>query len=141
VSEQQKPINQDSTETSGRTVAEWTTLGVSLAILGVLFAAITWLWLEADSRPATVEVTPFLDAARQDGDVWYLPVEVTNRGDNTAEDVIVEAELDTGEEDPETAEITFTFLAAGETARGTVVLTSDPNSANLTVRPVSFKEP
>jgi uncharacterized protein (TIGR02588 family) len=140
VSEQQA-TNAREPESTGRTVAEWTTLGVSVAILAALFAAITWLWLEGDSEPTTVEVTPVLDAVRQEGDAWYLPVEVTNHGDNTAEDVIVEVQLASGGAEPETAEITFTFLANEETVRGTVVFTSDPTSGDLTVRPVSFKEP
>lgn len=133
--------SDDQATQSGRTVAEWTTLGISLAILGLVFATITWLWVQDTATPATVEVTTVTEAIRHEGDVWYLPLEVTNRGDATAEEVVVEAELDTGAGEPETAEITFSFLASGETARGTVVFTSDPASGKLSIRPVSFKEP
>lgn len=129
------------TEPSGRTVAEWTTLGVSVAILVLVFGAIAWLWVEADSEPTTIEVAPVLDAVRKEGDAWYLPVEVTNRGERTAEEIIVEAELATGDAEPETAEITFGFLASGETVRGTVIFSSDPATGDLTIRPTSFKEP
>lgn len=125
----------------GRTIAEWTTLGISLAILALVFGSITWLSLKGDSEPTRVQVTPLLDAVQHEGGVWYLPVEVTNRGDRTAEAVTVEATLDTGEKEPEGAEITFGFLASRETVRGTFVFTSDPASGELTVRPASFKEP
>jgi uncharacterized protein (TIGR02588 family) len=137
----QPAANDDEATQSGRTVAEWTTLGISLAILALVFATITWLWVRDTARPATVEVTPVTEDIRHAGDVWYLPLDVVNRGDATAEDVAVEAELDTGAGEPETAEITFSFLASGETARGIVVFTSDPASGDLTIRPVSFKEP
>lgn len=128
-------------EQSGRSVAEWTTLGISLAILALAFASILWLWARDDASPTTVEVTGVTDELRHEGDAWYLPLEVVNRGDTTAEDVVVEASLDTGEGEPETAEITFSFLASGETARGTAVFTSDPGAGDLTLRAVSFKEP
>ena len=133
--------DEETTAQSGRTVAEWTTLGISLAILAVVFASIAWLWVRDTGAPASVEVTPLTEAIRNEGDVWYLPLEIENSGDATAEDVVVEVALDTGQGEPETAEITVTFLASGETARGTAVFTSDPASGDLTIRPVSFKEP
>ncbi len=133
--------NGDTSDPRGRTMAEWTTLGISLAILALVFATIAWLWTQDDSEPVTLEVTPVNESIRHEGDTWYLPLEVVNSGDATAEDVVIEASLDTGEGEPETAEITFTFLASGETARGTAVFTSDPSSGELTIRPVSFKDP
>ena len=133
------PSEQDAPK--GRTVAEWTTLGISLAILGLVFASVTWLWVRDNAAPATIEVTPVTEALRHEGDAWYLPLEVVNEGDATAEDVIVEATLDSGQGEPETAEITVTFLASGETAHGTAIFTSDPTAGDLTIRPVSFKEP
>jgi uncharacterized protein (TIGR02588 family) len=126
---------------SGRTMAEWTTLGISLAILAVVFGIIAAFWIRDDGMPATIEVTPMTSSVREEADAWYLPIEVMNRGDATAEDVMVEVELDNGQGEPETAEVTFTFLASGETSRGTVVFSSDPAAGTLTVRPVSFREP
>jgi len=125
----------------GRSVAEWTTLAISVAILALALAAITWLSFGSDSGPTTIAVTPLTDEVRQEGDAWYLPIEVTNEGDRTAEDVVVEVDLDTGQGEPTTAELTFTFLASDEKARGTVIFSSDPASGNLTARPVSFREP
>ncbi len=132
---------RDERATSGRSAAEWTTLGISLAILAVLFATIGWLWVRDAGMPASIEVTPVTEAIRQEGGVWYLPLEVVNSGDATAEDVIVEAALDTGQGEPETAQITITFLSSGETARGTAAFTSDPAAGSLTIRPVSFRHP
>ena len=138
---EQSASRHDATRQSGRTVAEWTTLGISLAILAVVFTTIAWLWLRDDAAPATIDVTAMTGEIRHKGDVWYFPLEVTNTGDATAEDVSVEAELAPDAGQPETAEVTFAFLASGETVRGTVVFTSDPASGSLTIRPVSFKEP
>ncbi len=133
--------SDDERAPSGRSVAEWTTLGISLAILTLLFATIGWLWVRDAGAPASLQVTPVTEAIRHEGDVWYLPVEVENSGDATAADVVIEAALDTGQGEPETAQITFTFLSSGETARGTVMFTSDPAAGSLTIRPVSFRHP
>jgi uncharacterized protein (TIGR02588 family) len=70
---------------------------------------------------------------------YYLPVAVTNRGGRTAEEVLIMAELVTGEGPPETAEFVIDFLAGGETGEGTVVFPADPSAGELTVRVVSFR--
>jgi uncharacterized protein (TIGR02588 family) len=136
--------NRSATPTqsrSARTTAEWTTLGVSLVILLGIFGVISWLSFQGETQPATIAVESSLQDVRYEGDLYYLPVEVINRGDQTVEDVLVQAELDVGSGSPVSADFTVTFLAGGERAKGTFIFKDDPRQGTLTVHAVSYKEP
>ena len=134
------PATESQPGTS-RSAAEWTTLSVSLAILLGIFGVISYLHFQGEEQPARIATESKLENVRYDGDVYYLPVEVTNTGDLTVEDVVVQAELDTGSGSPVSAEFTVTFLAGGERAKGTFIFKDDPRQGNLTIQAVSYKEP
>lgn len=135
----QKARREDSDGLGGRTVAEWTTLSISVILILGLVGLVTYISISGGSHPPIVEARPLDQEIRQDGDTYYLPVAVTNRGGRTAEEVLIMAELVTGEEPPESAEFTIDFLAGGETTEGTVVFAGDPSAAELTVRVASFR--
>ena len=124
-----------------RSTAEWVTLGGSVAILLGIFGLITFLHFQGDEKAAIIDVISNVDEVRFEGDLYYLTVEVTNRGDLTVEDVVVEAELDTGSGTPITADFTITFLAGGERVQGTFVFEEDPRQGELTLHAVSYKDP
>jgi uncharacterized protein (TIGR02588 family) len=124
-----------------RTAAEWTTFAVSLAILLGLAGLLTYQQLAGGARPATIVVSPRLEALRREADAHYLPVEIANRGDTTVQDVRVRLSLTSEGRQPESAELLITFLAGGETARGTVVFREDPTRANLSIDGVSYLDP
>jgi uncharacterized protein (TIGR02588 family) len=125
----------------GRSIAEWTTLGISIAIVAAILGLITFLYYRGTEEAPRIEASANLEGLRHEQSGYYLPVEVTNEGDQTVEDVIVEAELDTGEGQPQTAEITVMFLAGGERATGTFVFEDDPSQGDLTVHATSYKNP
>jgi uncharacterized protein (TIGR02588 family) len=129
----------DSQERSGRTVAEWTTLSISVILILGLVALVTYVSISGGNQPPIVEARPLDQEIRHEGATHYLPVVVTNRGGRTAQEVLIMAELVRGEEPPETAEFTIDFLAGGETMEGTVVFASDPSAGELTARVVSFR--
>jgi len=130
---------EEATGERGRTVAEWTTLAISIALILGLVALVTYVSLTGGSNPPIVEARPLDAEVRHEGESYYLPVEVTNRGGRTAEEVLIQAELVGGDGAPETAELTIDFLAGGETAEGTVVFTADPLSGELTIGVASFQ--
>jgi uncharacterized protein (TIGR02588 family) len=130
---------EDSQERSGRTVAEWTTLSISIILILGLVALVTYVSISGGDEPPIVEARPQDQEIRHEGETYYLPVAVTNRGGRTAEEVLIMADLVTGEEPPETAEFVIDFLAGGETIEGTVVFATDPSVGELTVRVVSFR--
>jgi uncharacterized protein (TIGR02588 family) len=130
---------EDSNERSGRTVAEWTTLSISIILILGLVALVTYVSIFGGNQPPIVEARALDQEIWHEGVTYYLPVAVTNRGGRTAEEVLIMAELVTGEEPPETAEFVIDFLAGGETGEGTVVFPVDPSAGELTVRVVSFR--
>jgi uncharacterized protein (TIGR02588 family) len=124
----------------GRSAAERTTFAISIAVLVALVGLITYLYLVGGGGPAVIEVRPQMDAIRQEGDAHYLPVHVTNRGDRTVEDVRVALSLTDDAGVQESGEVTFRFLAGGETGRATVVFRGDPARGTL-ASVVSYLEP
>jgi uncharacterized protein (TIGR02588 family) len=124
-----------------RSIAEWITLAVSLAIVIGIVTLITWLHFSGDDRPAMITVEPHMDQLRQEESGYYLPVMVRNDGGATVEDVQVQAELDMGSGEPETADFTITFLVGGEQVEGTFIFQEDPSSGELTTSAGSYKLP
>lgn len=127
--------------THRRSTAEWTTLAVSIALILGLVGLVTYLYISGDNRPPIVEAIPLIEEVRQEGNAYYVPIEVTNRGDQTAEEVQVQAALSNPEGQQETAQFTIPFLAGGETTTGTAVFSEDPSAGELTVGAVSYRRP
>lgn len=143
----QKEINGGSDKRTSpsadkdRSVAEWTTLGISFTILILILGLTTYLYVRGGQKPAVILVEPQMQELRQDSGGYYLPVIVRNVGDPTVEEVLIQAELDTGAGEPETAQFTVNFLAGGERVKGTFVFQHDPAEGDLTARVISFQEP
>jgi uncharacterized protein (TIGR02588 family) len=132
--------NGDSGEYRGRTVAEWVTLGVSAAIVLALAGLVLFQWLAQGTEPPEIRVEPNMEQVRQVGDLYYLPIRVTNSGEKAVEVVEVETELSVEGEAPETVGFTVQFLAGRESDEFTVVLSNDPRNGELS-HTVSFHEP
>ena len=130
-----------STSTSERTTAERVTLVISLLILASILALAGWANIRTGDDPPTIKVEAQLEAVRQTDSGYYLPITITNIGGLTAQDVTVVGELDTGEEQPETAEITIALRAGGEEGSGERVCTTNPNEGELSVGATSYLQP
>jgi uncharacterized protein (TIGR02588 family) len=130
---------QEATGQRGRSVAEWTTLAISIILILGLLALVTYVSMTGGNEPPIVEARPLLDEMRHEGESFYLPVEVTNRGGRTAEEVVVQAELTGSDGSAEESEFTLDFLAGGETREGTAVFATDPSTGELTVDVASFQ--
>ena len=131
----------EHTDDPQRSIAEWTTLAISVAILVGILGLISWLHFNGDNQPPIVTVEPRLDQVRQEESGYYLPVVVRNEGGATIEDVQVQAELDSGSGSPETADFTITFLVGGERVNGTFIFQNDPSQGDLTTAAGSYKLP
>lgn len=116
----------ERTRDQGRSIAEWTTLAISLAIVLGVVGLILAFSVTDRSKPPAIVVEPKLDQVRQAADGYYLPVVIRNEGGRTVEDALVEVELALDDAEPETAELTVVFLAGGVDAEGTVVFTGRP---------------
>ena len=119
-------------EKEERTTAEWVSLFISIAIVLTLVGGLIYQIFAGGHRPPTIEVTPLMEEIRQEGDSYYLSLDITNNGDRTAENVEVMLTLDTGEGDPETMQFQVQFLDGGETENQTVIFKNNPADGELT---------
>jgi uncharacterized protein (TIGR02588 family) len=124
-----------------RTAAEKITLAVSILLILGLVALITYVSITGGGEPPVVEARPLPDEIRREGESYFLPVAVTNRGGQTAAEVMIQAELAGSDGSAETSEFTLDFLAGGETREGTAVFASDPAAGELTIDVASFQTP
>jgi uncharacterized protein (TIGR02588 family) len=131
----------ERTRDKGRSIAEWTTFAISLVILIGIVGLITWLSFRGEERPPIITVEAQLEQVRREEGGYYLPVLIRNEGDSTVEDAMIQGELVTGEGQPETVDLTITYLAAGEEVQGTMVFQEDPTQGELTTGVTSYKLP
>lgn len=123
-----------------RSSPEWVAFAIAAALLLVVAGAVVRLWVSDEGRPALVSAT-VTGPTRVEGKSHYVLVRVTNRGDRTAESVQVIAELSEGGEVVEDGEQSLDFLAGGEEMELEFVFSTDPDSAELTVRAASYTKP
>ncbi len=127
-----KPRDGDKEGRDERTTAEWVSLVVSVAIVLALVGGLVYQIFVRGNRPPTIEVKPLMEEVRQEGGSYYLPLDITNNGDRTAEDIEVMLSLDTGHGDPETMQFQVQFLDGGETENQTVIFQNNPAEGELT---------
>ena len=124
-----------------RSVAEWVSLAISATIVAGLVGLVLYQHLARGDRPPSIDVRPQLEAVRGEAEAYYLPVEIANRGDRTAEDVRVQLVLSADQGRRQAAELRIDFLPGGGTASGTAVFQDDPARGRLAVEMLSFLEP
>lgn len=117
---------------------EMVTFAVSALLLAVVVGLLVWLAFQTDSpaAPAAGRPGPVREAQGQ----FYVPVEVTNHGDQAAAEVQVVAELTVGETTV-TGDQVIDFLGGGESQQLTFAFADDPASGELTVLVTGFSDP
>ena len=122
----------------GRTVAEWVTFGLASAIVLLVIGLVLAQVPGTDSPPQpTAQV---IGAPSRQGSQFSVPVEVTNEGDATAENVQIAAALEVDGETFEADQV-VDFLAGGESAELTFVFPEDPESGKLEVTVTGYSVP
>jgi uncharacterized protein (TIGR02588 family) len=113
--------------------------GVASGIVAALGIAIGWLWLQPYD-PANITVQQ-VGAPRVVATQTYLSAEVTNVGDETAENVQVHAEMKVDDEVVAEAEQIIDFLSGDETEELVFVFAEMPPNAQVELTIASFKVP
>lgn len=126
---------------TGQSIAEWITLGVSAAVVLVLIGLIGYEYFTSGARPPVIEARPLVGEVRQAGGAYYLPLEVANRGERTAEDVKVRVYLASDNGDRESSQLSIGFLAGGDAEQEVVVFQGNPSKGSLGVDVLSFRKP
>ncbi|MCV0397235.1 MAG: hypothetical protein K5872_14845 [Rhizobiaceae bacterium] len=105
---------------NGRPVLEWI-VGVTSAI--VVCAIVAFLAYEAlfgDMRPPDLAAT--IDRVEEVGDGTLVVIAVSNRGDQAAAEVVVEATLEGGDPEASGKEVRFDYVASHAVRRGAFVI-------------------
>jgi uncharacterized protein (TIGR02588 family) len=123
-----------------RNPAEWLTFGIASSILGGIIGLVIYLGINDKHQPPLISITQKDVIAKGNGQ-YYVPFEIVNQGDETAESVQILAELKTGEQTEETGEQHIDFLSSGETEEGAFIFTQDPSKGKLKIRVGSYKSP
>ena len=119
------------------TRAEWVTFAVAAVIvLGVLGAVLSQV--VAEGSPPSPRVVVGAVAERHGR--FVVPVRLTNDGDETAQDVQVNATLTTGDGET-TSDQVVAFLAGGEEERLEFVFEDDPGDGELVVGVGGYRLP
>ncbi len=117
---------------------EMVTFAVSALLLTIVVGLLVWLAFQTDSpaSPTAGRPGPVREAQGQ----YYVPVEVTNHGDQAAAEVQVVAELTVGDRTV-TGDQVIDFLGGGEAQLLTFAFADDPATGELTVVVTGFSEP
>lgn len=122
---------------------EWTVFGVSLALIVCVVALLIREQMTGSRRPAAIAVLAG-DAVRS-GDSFAVPLDVSNEGDTTAEDVRIEATVTWGDAaergEAERGEAVLPFVPYRSHRRAWLTFTRDPRGGTLTTRVLGYREP
>lgn len=97
-------------------------LAVTLATIGYL------VWLAGHAREAPPDVVVRVDSVYQARAGWAVTFTATNRGDRTAESVVIRARTGDGQEEGET---TLDFVPGHGQRQGGLIVREDPRGAGL----------
>ncbi|MGI8642917.1 MAG: hypothetical protein ACR2LS_02235 [Thermomicrobiales bacterium] len=125
-----------------RSLAEWTTLIVSVLIVGTLIGAalVEYFWLD-EARGVRLEATLALEQTRRVDDRYYIPFTVTNSGADGAENVNVVFEVQQDGQTVEESTIQIAFMANGGMSQGEMVTAYDPAVYDVSARVSAFETP
>ncbi|MDQ2655551.1 MAG: hypothetical protein M3Z20_21180 [Chloroflexota bacterium] len=121
----------------GHSPAEWITLLISSLLIAAVVVAVGYFQFTRGDLPPTFQAELQSAETRTGSDQFYVPVTVTNIGDEPAQDVRVRVELHAGET-TETAVFTLEILAPGASEEGVAVFAHDPSQGEVRAVVESF---
>jgi uncharacterized protein (TIGR02588 family) len=128
---------QSGKERQGHSAAEWITLILSTLLIAGVAGAVGYFTVTRGDAPPSFTAEPQPAETRGGTEGFYLPVTVTNTGDEPAQAIQVRVELQSGDQ-TETAVFTIELLAAGESEEGTAVFRDDPSQGEIQAVVESF---
>lgn len=117
---------------------EWTAFAVGLVLVLGTLGYLGYDGFQLDGQPPYMEIQLGAPLARENA--FLVPVAVTNRGDESAEDVRIEVVLAHGQAH-ERGELDMAFLPRGATRHGWVTFHADPRTGTLTSRVLGYERP
>ncbi len=124
----------------GKSMAERVSFGVSLSIVGIIVALISFTWITGDNNPPILAISTE-SKIREINQQYYVPFTVSNSGGETAESVEVTASLFLDNKLAETGRQEIDFLSRQEKRSGEFIFTRNPQQGKLSIRVASYKLP
>ncbi|HVE94381.1 MAG TPA: hypothetical protein VNB24_05625 [Acidimicrobiales bacterium] len=121
----------DDRQRPARSSAEWVTFAISLLLLSGVVAMIA-IQIPGEHLPPAPTVRQ-AGPVRATGGSFFVPVEVSNDGDDTAQNVQVLATYTSADGTETIADQVVDFLAGGETEELEFVFDEDPREGELDV--------
>jgi uncharacterized protein (TIGR02588 family) len=131
---------QEQQPQAKRTPAEWVSFGIASSILGGMIGLIIYTGINDKQQPPLIFITQKQIIFQGNGQ-YYVPFEIVNKGDETAEAVQILAEFKISNKIEETGEQQIDFLSSGEREEGAFIFTQDPRQGQLKIRVASYKLP
>jgi uncharacterized protein (TIGR02588 family) len=131
---------QGSKEDARLHTPEIVSLVISSIIVLTLLGVLIYLQRSIPPTPALIEARAMLGETQQEGELFYVPIEIENRGGKAGEEITVRLAMTDASGAEHTAELTIGFLAAGESVKGMVALRSDPRGQELNVSTIGYLE-
>jgi uncharacterized protein (TIGR02588 family) len=123
-----------------RTPAEWVTFGIASSIVGGIIGLVIYTGINDKQQPPLMSITQ-KQITFKGNSQYYVPFEIENQGDETAESVQILAELKINNQIAETGEQQIDFLSSREKEEGAFIFTQDPRQGQLKIRVASYKSP
>ena len=117
---------------------EWSVFAVSAALIVAVIGFLVYESTTIGNSPPNIEVE--VGAPEQRSSHFAVPVNVTNKGDHTAEGVHIEVVLRAGGKE-ETGDFEIAFLPRRGSREAWVTFKSDPRSGTLEARVLGYEKP
>ena len=117
---------------------EWTVFGVSLALIALVIGFLIFETATMGDALPDIQLVTGTPEARTG--YFAVPVEVKNKGDQTAEGVHIEVVLRSGGKE-ERADLEIAFLPRRGTREAWVTFKSDPRHGTLEARVLGYEKP
>jgi uncharacterized protein (TIGR02588 family) len=122
-----------------KNAVEWTVFAASLAVIAVTVVLLLRGSFHSAQLPPDLHITAGTPVRSSGG--YAIPITVSNRGDDTAEQARIEVALMTDAREAEKAELTIAFVPGRSRREGWVIFQRDPGCCTLSLRTVSFELP
>lgn len=119
---------------------EWAVFAVGLALVVATLGYLAYDAATITDAPPSIEVSAGDPLQREHN--FIVPVTLVNKGDQTAEGVMVEVVLESGGQEKERAEFTVAFLPRSSTREGWAAFQTDPRTAErIKARVMGYEKP
>jgi uncharacterized protein (TIGR02588 family) len=117
---------------------EWAVGAVASAMVVAMVVTLL-LAGRREQTPPRFAIT--VDAVVASGADYLVQFSIRNEGRKTGAQVIVEGELKGDDGEPETSSVTFDYVPGGSVRHGGMLFRRDPRTAQLTLRPLGYRDP